>query len=305
MRYIHGMIYSRQKTMLSLLDALGGDVAALDFQKLLFLYSQEVETEPSYEFVPYKFGGFSFTSYADKRKLQEQGILDDDAQRFRFTPDWKERIGRSVISSDLEMVGFAKKYANLRGNDLVGDVYRRYPWWATRSQIARKVLAGDVDALAAIEREMPSRAPAGLYSIGYEGHTIESYVNSLLRAGVTLLCDVRKNPISRKYGFSRATLSHACEEVGIAYRHLPELGIESSERRDLHAQADYDALFARYCSVTLPRAVGSLEQITAWIREGNRVAVTCYERDPAQCHRTRVAAAVSKRLSPPVSFEDL
>ncbi|PKN22752.1 MAG: hypothetical protein CVU65_14820 [Deltaproteobacteria bacterium HGW-Deltaproteobacteria-22] len=290
------MFYSRQKTMLALLDALGGDVAALDFQKLLFLYSQEVETEPSYEFVPYKFGGFSFTSYADKRKLQELGILDGDAQRFRLTQDWRERLGRTVVSTDLEMIGFAKKYENLRGNDLVGDVYRRYPWWATRSQIARKVLSGDAPALAAIEGAMPSKAPAGLCSIGYEGHTIESYVNTLLKAGVTLLCDVRKNPISRKYGFSRTTLSHACEEVGIAYRHLPQLGIESSERRDLHAQADYDALFTRYGHVTLPQAVGQLEQIAAWIREGSRVAVTCYERDPAQCHRTLVAGVVLKRL---------
>jgi hypothetical protein len=167
------MIYSRQKTMLALLDALGGDVAAVDFQKLLFLYSKEVENEPSYEFVPYKFGGFSFTSYADKRKLQELGLLDGDAQRFRLTPDWKERLGRSVVSTDLEMIGFAKKYEHLRGNDLVGDVYRRYPWWATRSQIARKVLAGDAAAMAAIEGEMPSKAPAGLCSIGYEGRTID------------------------------------------------------------------------------------------------------------------------------------
>jgi len=291
--------------MLALLDALGGDVAAVDFQKLLFLYCKEVENEPSYEFVPYKFGGFSFTSYADKRKLQEMGILDGDAQRFRLTSDWKERLGRSVVSTDLEMVGFAKRYGHLRGNDLVGDVYRRYPWWATRSQIARKVLAGDADAMAAIDREMPSMVPAGLCSIGYEGRTIESYVNTLLKSGVTLLCDVRRNPISRKYGFSRTTLSHACEEVGIAYRHLPELGIESSERRGLQTQADYDALFARYGNVTLPQAAGSLEQIAAWIREGKRVAVTCYERDPAQCHRTLVAAAVMKRLSAQVPFDNL
>ena len=59
------MLFDRQKRVLALVDALGGEVGNLDFQKLLFLYCREVEETPSYEFVPYKFGGFSFTSYVD------------------------------------------------------------------------------------------------------------------------------------------------------------------------------------------------------------------------------------------------
>lgn len=73
------MLY-RQKRLLSLLDSLGGRAGNLDFQKLLFLYCQEVSASPVYEFVPYKFGAFSFTSYADRRKLVEQGFLEDDEQ---------------------------------------------------------------------------------------------------------------------------------------------------------------------------------------------------------------------------------
>ena len=63
------MLFDRQKRLLALVDALGGEVGSLDFQKLLFLYCREVEETPAYEFVPYKYGGFSFTSYADKRRL--------------------------------------------------------------------------------------------------------------------------------------------------------------------------------------------------------------------------------------------
>ena len=65
---------TRRHTLLALLDALGGEVAVLDFQKLLFLYTREFETVPSFEFVPYRFGCFSFTSYADKRALVEERI---------------------------------------------------------------------------------------------------------------------------------------------------------------------------------------------------------------------------------------
>jgi len=57
------MLSDRQRLILSLLDSLGGSIAPTDFQKLLFLYSAEWEQKQSYEFVPYKFGCFSFTCY--------------------------------------------------------------------------------------------------------------------------------------------------------------------------------------------------------------------------------------------------
>ena len=61
------MLFDRQKRLLCLLDALGGDVGNLDFQKLLLLFCSGGTVGQPYEFVPYKFGAFSFTSYADRR----------------------------------------------------------------------------------------------------------------------------------------------------------------------------------------------------------------------------------------------
>jgi hypothetical protein len=78
------MLLNRQNCLLGLLDALGGRVSNLDFQKLLFLYCQEDAVAP-YEFVPYKFGAFSFTSYADRRKLLERGLLVDEEQVWALT----------------------------------------------------------------------------------------------------------------------------------------------------------------------------------------------------------------------------
>ena len=65
------MIFDRQKRLLALVDALGGEVGDLDFQKLLFLCCRKVEETPTYEFVPSWLGGFSFTSYANKRRQIE------------------------------------------------------------------------------------------------------------------------------------------------------------------------------------------------------------------------------------------
>jgi len=283
------MLFERQRVLLTLLDALGGKCAPTDFQKLLFLYTRE-ETPPSYEFVPYRFGCFSFTSYADKRKLIGEGILADDEQEWRLT-DQGRGVARTKAVTPLLAGRFSRAHAALRGNDLVAEVYRRFPYYATRSEIADKVLSKRSER-ERVEQARPAQTAAGLLTIGYEGKCLETYLNQLLREGVTLLCDVRRNPLSRKYGFSKSTLSHACDGVGIRYEHLPQLGIASEERRELNTQADYDALFVDYKLHSLPAQTESLAKIQSWISAGERVALTCFELHPHQCHRHCVAEAL-------------
>ena len=187
------MIFDRQRRLLALLDAHGGEVGNLDFQKLLFLYCQEAEEAPIYEFVPYKFGGFSFTSYADRRRLTEQGFLSDEDRIWKLTP--MGRTAASVAPSvRMKMDQFVKRHACLRGDALVAEAYRRFPYHAIRSEMAARVLAGDAAALQAIEKARPIASSPGLCTIGYEGRSLEGYLNLLLISGVTVLCDVRRNP---------------------------------------------------------------------------------------------------------------
>ena len=176
----------------------------------------------------------------------------------------------------------------------MAEAYRRHPFHAIRSEMAGRLLAGDAPALAAIQAARPPAGAPGVCTIGYEGSSLEGYLNRLLHAGVTLLCDVRRNPLSRKYGFSKSTLAKACEDVGIRYEHVPELGIASDERQALHTQADYDALFAAYERESLPRQTDALKKIGAWVQAGERVALTCFERLPEQCHRHCVAEALAR-----------
>ena len=224
------VLFERQRLLLGLLDALGGKAGRLDFQKLLFLYCQEDGAGGAYEFVPYKFGAFSFTSYADWRKLVERGLLADDEELWRLTDEGRKIVGRV---GDLRLSTFARRHRDLRGEALVAETYRRFPYYATRSEIADRVLRGDDVALMRIEKSRPASKAPRLATIGYEGRTIESYLNELLRSSVTLLCDVRRNALSRKYGFAKSTLSTGCAGVGIRYEHLPELGIASDQRRNL------------------------------------------------------------------------
>ena len=132
-----------------------------------------------------------------------------------------------------------------------------------------------------------------IQTVGYEGHTLASYLEVLQRAGVTLLCDVRRNPISRKPGFAKRALAAGCTSVGIRYEHLPALGIASAARKGIRTAADYAALFTTYERDTLPRETAALATIAAWVRAGERVALTCFERDAHACHRSRVTAALA------------
>src|SRR5262249_18257212 len=121
----------------------------------------------------------------------------------------------------------------------------------------------------------------------------------------TLLCDVRRNPISRKYGFSKNTLARGCEGVGVHYEHLPELGIASDQRRGLETQDDYDALFAEYARTWLPKQGEALRKVGGWITAGERVALTCYEHLPHRCHRHCVAEALEARFENDIAAKHL
>lgn len=280
---------NRQRHLLGLLDLLGGQVGNLDFQKLLFLYCQEPKVPQIYDFVPYRFGAFSFTSYADRRKLVALQLLNDIDGRWILSD--KGRI-IAVRAHEPHMTEFVRRNRNLRGDDLIAATYRHFPYFAIRSEIAHKILRGDSCTLRKIESARSIATPVPLATIGYEGRTIESYLNALLVGGVTLLCDVRRNAISRKYGFSKKTLAHACTGVGIRYEHLPQLGVAGEHRRNLRSQADYDRLFDRYKREVLPKREHEIATIRNWINSGERVALTCFEQLPHCCHRSCVASAI-------------
>jgi uncharacterized protein (DUF488 family) len=131
-----------------------------------------------------------------------------------------------------------------------------------------------------------------LFTIGYEGRSISDYVSLLLANRVRIVVDVRRNPISRKKGFSKRALSEALIISGIGYIHLPELGIDSSYRKNLVTEDDYKKLFSIYEKKLLPQSEESLKKLSGIIDEYGSVALTCFERDAEHCHRHCVAARI-------------
>lgn len=282
------MLYERQKKLLALLTAFGGSVEKTDFMKFLFLYSHENAAGKLYDFVPYQYGPFSFTAYEDRKALIDGGFLLSD-EKWQIT-----QAGRMAAAKmDFFMKSFFEKFKNLHGKDLVLYVYKKYPHFAINSSILDKF--GDVELSETVQQERDKiKSVCSLNTIGYEGHTIDSYFGKLIDSGVSILCDVRKNPISRKKGFSKTSLENYSQKMNIKYFHLPELGIDSDKRQTLKYQGDYDLLFSVYEQEILPRQTESLKRIEDWITSGEVVVLTCYERLPNQCHRHCVANAVCK-----------
>ena len=144
-----------------------------------------------------------------------------------------------------------------------------------------------------------------LFTIGYQGRSVEDYLDILSGEHVTLLCDLRRNAISRKRGFSKSALARTCEQLGIRYEHLPDLGIGAERRRLVKTDRDRQLLLAEYRRFDLADRSASVQRILCWTTSAERVAVTCFERDPSSCHRSLVAAEVERLGGPNITTQHL
>ena len=272
--------YYRQRFLLVLLQMAGGSLSRMDFQKLLFL-SQQKAGFSYFDFVPYSYGCYSFQAQSDIELLASAGWLKEGPKNIKLLKD------ADVALKDNEkysIEAFTRNFKNLRGRKLLTYVYESYPYYAVRSKIASDVLNSEAYNRVVTEKNKLQVRGRVIYTIGYEGMLFESYVNNLIKHDVRLVCDVRKNPISRKFGFSKGALSKLLPKLGIEYKHLPELGIPSYMRKSLNSPDDYAALFEIYRK-SLSNQQQSLDLVANLLKEYDRIALTCFEKSYYYCHR--------------------
>lgn len=124
-----------------------------------------------------------------------------------------------------------------------------------------------------------------LFTIGYEGATMDEFLSALKAAGVKRVIDVRALPLSRRPGFSKTPLRASLTEAGIDYVHLRALGTPTEGRAAARAgrQADLERIYD--AQLALPEAMVQSEQMKELAAE-KPSALLCFERDPKHCHRT-------------------
>lgn len=283
-------MYYRRKILLSLLQVFNNELDKISLQKLLMLFTK-LQSRPDYHFVPYKFGCYSFQASADLSTMAKYKQVEEVGKKWLKTD--KTDYLQELKDSDRKALRNIKSlYAGKTKDELIRITYLQYPFFVLNSTISHEIL--NATEYQAVEQVKPSFSSTVLFTIGYEGVSLEEYLNKLIVNGIKMLCDVRKNSLSMKYGFSKSQLKHACEGVKIQYVHIPDLGIESDKRQELHNQSDYDILFRQYRTDTLTKTRPQQEYILELLKENKRIALTCFEANICQCHRKHLAEAVTK-----------
>ena len=140
----------------------------------------------------------------------------------------------------------------------------------------------------------PEDEAPDFYTVGYSGRDIDSFVAALKEADVACLVDIRFNAVSMyKPAFSRRNLERALCEAGIAYEHMPDLGVPSDIRKLAAAAGRRDDIWDWYAQHVLPRYEHNLD----WFFNSTNhpLALMCTEREREDCHRHRLAEALERQ----------
>lgn len=141
-------------------------------------------------------------------------------------------------------------------------------------------------------RRKRSGTPQSLFTIGYEGRSMDELLARLKSASVATLIDVRYRPQSRKRGFSKTKLSEACANDGIRYIHSRQLGTPPDMMRRVGVGGYDNAAFDEYRRYVRVQ-IEALTQAERLLQQGT-CCLLCYEADGMTCHRRVVAEELSR-----------
>lgn len=261
------MLTKGEKGILLLLENNKYRISKLRLVKLLFLISERVKL---YDFIPYKYGPFSFQLYHDLSRLEREGFVSIEDETISLTrcdlPKIDPKI-KNIIRFNVQ------RFTSFDDRMLLDYIYDKYPEYTIFS-LYRRTMEYD-------------RNSSGIVTIGYEGKTIDKFLNELIINKINLLMDVRKNAYSMKLGFQREKLKNYLGKVGIEYIHIPELGIPSDMRKHLETFEDYRILFVQYKG-ELEMKNNQLDRIKS-LGQNKKVALMCFEKDIRFCHRGIIA----------------
>ena len=131
-------MYYRRKIALSLLQVFNNELDKIQIQKLLFLHSKYKTKKKTYDFVPYKFGCFSFHANADLNTLKKYGIVEETSTTWKKIDDTNYLV--QVDKEDKKIISdFAIIYKNKTSDDLISLTYKNFPYYAINSIIADKL----------------------------------------------------------------------------------------------------------------------------------------------------------------------
>jgi hypothetical protein len=135
-----------------------------------------------------------------------------------------------------------------------------------------------------------------LYTLGYQGVDVNTYVRKLKAAGVGIVADVRETPWSHKRGFCKNALSSELSKAGIDYIHVKSAGNPKENRRTAPDLTECLRRYTHYLREN-PAGINDLVQVVRIAASSNRtVCLTCFEKDVHDCHRSILVDAMRKKI---------
>ncbi len=286
-------MYYRRKLLLAILEKMAHKkIEKILLQKILFLIIQK-QNKPCFDFVPYKYGCFSFQATKDLEVLSNHYAFIQNTEKYWTLVIKDTTYFQRLKEEDQNIINqIFQNFDTENLKQIINFVYNEYPYWTIYSE---RKLTQTQKLKQQEENKKIQTKKKQIFSIGYEGLSIDTYLNILIKNNVKLLCDVRRNPLSMKYGFSKNQLSKYCGKLDIKYIHISDLGIESKLRQNLTTQTSYDNLFKEY-KFSLQEKKESLLYMKDLIEEYNRVAFTCFEKDYKCCHRNTLLTYYAKTV---------
>jgi uncharacterized protein (DUF488 family) len=132
-------------------------------------------------------------------------------------------------------------------------------------------------------------------TVGYQGVTVQSFLQTLREASIELLVDVRAVASSRRPGFARSALAANLEGAGIHYLHLRDLGTPAPGRAAARAgrHSEMQRIYGKHLKT--PAAQAALDTLADIVRS-RRACLLCFEADATHCHRSLVADALAAQV---------
>jgi uncharacterized protein (DUF488 family) len=135
-----------------------------------------------------------------------------------------------------------------------------------------------------------------LYTLGYQGVDVDTYVQKLKAAGVGIVADVRETPWSHRRGFCKNVLSTELSKAGIEYVHVKSAGNPKANRRTAPDLAECLRRYKYYLDEN-PTGIADLIEVVRMAASRKRtVCLTCFEKDVNDCHRSVLVNAMQKQI---------
>jgi uncharacterized protein (DUF488 family) len=139
--------------------------------------------------------------------------------------------------------------------------------------------------------------PLNLYTLGYQGVDVQTYVKTLKAAGVGIVADVRETPWSHKRAFCKNFLRSELSKAGIEYVHVKSAGNPKENRRTAPNLAECLSRYREYVKNNPAGVVDLIHVIRAAASRDQSVCLTCFEKDVHDCHRSVLVDAMREQMT--------